>query len=224
VLTFEDIAGFPDKDTQVVIRSISIEDIAKAVYKVDPQIVNKFFTNMSAGTVNAIKEIMEYAGELTPVQVDEAQMKVLDAVKRLEVEGKISVRQQSSQEIDIIDGSDLSSEAQRMAKFQNISKKPEEPAAAAPEQEENLQDTTDWKEVSRIANEIRNKINEGPMPTKEEMNKLVADLSTAYSGLAGKKEFNPQAENFVDEMNDKLSKKDPGYKLKYAGENVFSVD
>ena len=103
-------------------------------------------------------------------------------------------------------------------------KEPEEPAAAAPEQEENLQDTTDWKEVSRIANEIRNKINEGPMPTKEEMNKLVADLSTAYSGLAGKKEFNPQAENFVDEMNDKLSKKDPGYKLKYAGENVFSVD
>jgi len=132
VLTFEDIAGFPDRDTQVVIRSISIEDIAKAVYKVDPLIVNKFFTNMSAGTVNAIKEIMEYAGELTSVQVDEAQMKVLDAVKRLEVEGKISVRQQNSQEIDIIDGSDLSSDAQRMAKFQNISKKPEEPAAAAP--------------------------------------------------------------------------------------------
>jgi flagellar motor switch protein FliG len=137
VLTFDDIVNFPDKDMQVVIRSVSIEDIAKAVYKADPQIVNKFFTNMSQGSVNAIKEIMEYSGELTPVLVDEAQTKVLDAVKRLEVEGKINVRQQNSQEIDIIDGSEMSTEAQRSQKFRNISGGGEAPAAAGAVSPEN---------------------------------------------------------------------------------------
>ena len=105
--------------------------MAKALYKADPQIVNKFFNNMSQGAANAVKEIMEYSGELTPVQVDEAQLKVLDAVKRLEAEGKINVRQQNSQEIDIIESAGLSPGSQRMDKFQSISKNTPEPAASA---------------------------------------------------------------------------------------------
>ncbi|MBI4801258.1 MAG: hypothetical protein HY796_01925 [Elusimicrobia bacterium] len=140
ILMFEDVTGFPDKDMQLIIRSVGNEDIAKAVYKADPQIVNKFFNNMSQGAVKVIKEIMEYSGELTPVQVDEAQMKVLDAVKTLEAEAKINVRRQSSQEIDIIDGSEMSTDAQRREKFQNIAGfpqafggRPESPAAPSPE-------------------------------------------------------------------------------------------
>ena len=130
ILTFEDITGFPDKDMQLIIRSVSNEDIAKAVYKTDPQIMNKFFANMSQGAVNAIKEIMEYSGEIAPGQIEEAQMKIIDTVKSLEVEGKIHVRQENTQEVYIIDGGEMSSGSQRMAKFQSISKKAEEPAAA----------------------------------------------------------------------------------------------
>lgn len=135
VLMFEDIVNFPDRDMQTIIRGLSNEDIAKAVSKADPQIVNKFFTNMSQGAVNAIKEIMEYSGEVTPGQMDEAQMKILDTIKSLEVEGKINVRQTSGQEVYIIEGAEMSSGDQRMAKFRNISKKPEEPAAAAPSED-----------------------------------------------------------------------------------------
>ncbi|MBU2572991.1 MAG: hypothetical protein KKH28_02800 [Elusimicrobia bacterium] len=132
ILMFEDIAGFPEKDMQVIIRSVSNEDIANAIYKADPQIVNKFFNNMSQGAVTAIKEILEYSGELTLVQVDNAQLKVLNAVKSLEAEGKINVRQQSSQEIDIIDSVDMSTDAQRRQKFQNIAGRPQESAPESP--------------------------------------------------------------------------------------------
>ncbi|MFA6433150.1 MAG: FliG C-terminal domain-containing protein [Elusimicrobiales bacterium] len=132
VLMFENIVNFPDRDMQTIIRGLSNEDIAKAVIKADPEIVNKFFSNMSQGAVTAIKEIMEYSGEVTPGQIDEAQMRIMDAIKSLEVEGKINVRQQSGQEVYIIEGAEMSSGDQRLAKFRNISKPSGEPAAAAP--------------------------------------------------------------------------------------------
>ncbi len=139
VLMFEDIVGFPDRDMQTIIRSLSNEDIAKAVAKADPAIANKFFSNMSSGAVNAIKEIMEYSGEITPVQQDEAQMKILDEIKRLEAEGKISVRQGGSQEVYIIDGGEMSSGDERKRKFESMGAAKAAPAQAGPSAEDAAQ-------------------------------------------------------------------------------------
>lgn len=131
ILMFEDFGAFPDKDMQLIIRSVSNEDIARAIHKADPQIVNKFFNNMSQGAVSAIKEIMEYSGDITATQADEAQMRIIDAVKSLEAEGKITFRQQDSQEVYIIDGGELSSGDQRRRKFESMgAAKPAAPQAA----------------------------------------------------------------------------------------------
>jgi flagellar motor switch protein FliG len=138
VLMFEDIVGFPDRDMQTIIRSLSNEDIARAVAKADPAIANKFFSNMSSGAVNAIKEIMEYSGEITPAQQDEAQMKILDAIKTLESEGKINVRQGNSQEVYIIDGGEMSSGEERKRKFESMAA-PKAAAPAAPSAEDAAQ-------------------------------------------------------------------------------------
>ncbi|OGR50317.1 MAG: hypothetical protein A2049_12945 [Elusimicrobia bacterium GWA2_62_23] len=137
VLMFEDIVNFPDRDMQTIIRSLSNEDIARAVAKADPGIVNKFFSNMSQGAVNAIKEIMEYSGEITVALQDEAQTKILDAVKTLESEGKINVRQGNTQEVYIIDGAEMSSGDERKRRFESMSAPKEEaPAGPTPEQAE----------------------------------------------------------------------------------------
>ena len=109
ILTFEDLLSFTDKDIQTVIRSVSNEDLAKALKGATPDISEKFFKNMSAGAQNIIKEIMKYLSEQTPQQIDEAQIKILDAVKTLEAEGKIaSYRRSESGKIYIIE-SDISS-------------------------------------------------------------------------------------------------------------------
>jgi len=137
VLMFEDVVNFPDRDMQTIIRSLNNEDVAKALAKADPAIVNKFFSNMSQGAVNAVKEIMEYSGEVASAQQDEAQTKVLDAVKALEAEGKINVRQGNTQEVYLIDGSEMSSGDERRRKFESMAPAREEPAApasASPEQ------------------------------------------------------------------------------------------
>ncbi|OGS51527.1 MAG: hypothetical protein A3J79_04475 [Elusimicrobia bacterium RIFOXYB2_FULL_62_6] len=132
MLVFEDMVNFPDRDVQTIIRSLSNDDIAKALYKGEPAIVNKFFSNMSQGSVSAIKEIMEYSTDLTPAQADEAQMKILDKIKQLEAEGKINVRQKGSQEMYIIDGAGISSDEQRRQKFQNLAGRPGAAAPASP--------------------------------------------------------------------------------------------
>jgi flagellar motor switch protein FliG len=121
VMSFEDIVGYSDRDLQTIIRTLSNEVIARAVAKADPQIVEKFFANMSQGAVSAIKEIIDYSGDLSPVQIDEAQSKVLDAVKTLEAEGKITARNQQSQEVYIVDSVDMTSASDRKRKFESLS-------------------------------------------------------------------------------------------------------
>ena len=133
MVTFENLVNFSDKDLQTVIRSVSNEDIAKSLSKADPQLLNKFFANMSQGAVNAIKEIIEYSGDVAQAQVDESQMKILDAVKSLEAEGKIAPRQADSQEVYIIDGAEISSGDERKRKFESMGAAAPAAPAAGPD-------------------------------------------------------------------------------------------
>ena len=135
ILMFEDLPTYSDKDLQTIIRGVGNEDIARALSKADPAIVEKFFSNMSQGAANAIKEIMEYSAGISAAQIDEAQTKILDAVKKLEAEGKITARAGSSQEVYIIDGGEMSSGDERRRKYESMSgSKPEVPEGPNPEQ------------------------------------------------------------------------------------------
>lgn len=137
ILMFEDLPTYSDKDLQTIIRGVGNEDIARSLSKADPAIVEKFFSNMSQGAANAIKEIMEYSSGISAAQIDEAQTKILDAVKKLEAEGKITARAGSSQEVYIIDGGEMSSGDERRKKYESMSgSKPEVQEGPTPEQKE----------------------------------------------------------------------------------------
>jgi tetratricopeptide (TPR) repeat protein len=69
---------------------------------------------MSQGAQNAIREIMEYMGDQSEQQIDESQLKILDAIKTLEAEGKISSYKRSdSGGVYIMESQDVSSDAAR---------------------------------------------------------------------------------------------------------------
>ncbi len=126
ILTFDDLLSFSDRDMQTVIRSVSSEDIAKAIKNADPLMQDKFFKNMSQGAANAIKEIMEYSGEVSMQQADEAQMKIVDAVKTLEAEGKISSYRHSDDGVYIVDVGDSAMSEERKKRFEKLAgKEPE---------------------------------------------------------------------------------------------------
>lgn len=92
ILIFEDVARFPDREMQVIVRGLKAEQMAKALHGAPPEVANKFFSNMSAGAASLVKEQMEYQRDLTAAQTEDERARIMDAIKLLEKEGKISIR------------------------------------------------------------------------------------------------------------------------------------
>lgn len=93
VLLFEDIASFPDREMQIIVRALKAEDMSKALQKAPPEVVNKFFNNMSANAASLLKEQMEYAHDMSPAQIEEERAKIMEQIKSMDKEGKISLRE-----------------------------------------------------------------------------------------------------------------------------------
>lgn len=92
ILLFEDIPSFPDREMQVIVRELKTEAMARALQGAPPEVVNKFFNNMSSNASSLLKESMEYVKDMTPAQIEEERGKIMDLVKTMEKEGKISLR------------------------------------------------------------------------------------------------------------------------------------
>ena len=98
ILTFEDIANFPDAALQIVVRELRAENLARALKDMPPQMTEKFFNNMSKGAAALLKEEIEYSRPLTQDQMQEERQKILEVVKKLETDGKIAVREKSQED------------------------------------------------------------------------------------------------------------------------------
>ncbi|MCX5789204.1 MAG: tetratricopeptide repeat protein [Elusimicrobia bacterium] len=97
ILTFDDIAKFPDREMQTIIRELKAEFVARALQGAAPDVVAKFLKNMSAGAAATLKENMEYAKGLTSTQIDEERAKIIDQIKTMEKQGKVAVRDRSAE-------------------------------------------------------------------------------------------------------------------------------
>ena len=92
ILLFEDISEFADRDMQIVVRELKTESMARALQGCAPEVVNKFFNNMSANAASLLKESMEFMKDLTAAQIEDERGKILDTIKTLEKEGKVTIR------------------------------------------------------------------------------------------------------------------------------------
>ncbi|MBI5210304.1 MAG: tetratricopeptide repeat protein [Elusimicrobia bacterium] len=92
ILVFDDVVTFPDRDMQTIVRELKPENMARALQNAPPELVNKFFSNMSGGAGTLLREAMEYTSGLTQDKVEEERSKIIEMVKVLDKEGKIAVR------------------------------------------------------------------------------------------------------------------------------------
>ena len=124
ILIFEDIASFPDRDMQTIVRELKTDMMARALTGAPPEVFNKFLTSMSAGAASLLKETMEYSQGLNPNQIEDERSKVMDLIKALEKDGKISVRKQGQQGYDMVEGmqEELSAQERRQKRFQSARK------------------------------------------------------------------------------------------------------
>lgn len=93
ILLFDDIASFDDRDMQVIVRELKTETMSKALHGCSPEVVNKFFSNMSAGAASLLKESMEYQKNVSQNMVDESRAEIMEQIKRFNKEGKINLAQ-----------------------------------------------------------------------------------------------------------------------------------
>lgn len=95
---FEDITLLEDKDVQLVLRQVDTSDLAMALKGVNDEVRTKVTSNMSERAATTLLEDVELLGAVLLRQVEEAQQKVILAIRRLEESGEITLRRGSDDE------------------------------------------------------------------------------------------------------------------------------
>src|SRR3954447_5246656 len=91
MFVFEDIMMVNDKGIQSMLKEVDNDDLALALKTASQDLKDKIFKNMSERASQLIKEDMEYMGPVRVSDVEAAQQKIVDVVRRLEESGEIIV-------------------------------------------------------------------------------------------------------------------------------------
>ena len=91
MFVFEDILLVNDKGIQSVLKEVDNEELALALKTASEELRQKIFKNMSERAAQLIQEDMQYMGPVRVSDVEGAQQKIVDVVRRLEDAGEIII-------------------------------------------------------------------------------------------------------------------------------------
>ncbi len=89
MFVFEDILLIDDKGIQTVLKEIDHDELALALKTASDEMKEKIFSNMSERAAQLIREDMEYMGPVRLSDVEAAQQRIVDVVRRLEDAGEV---------------------------------------------------------------------------------------------------------------------------------------
>ena len=99
MFVFEDILLLDDRSIQRVLREVENNDLAMACKNANEQVQNAIFKNLSSRLAVMIKEDMEFMGPVRMKDVEEAQQKIVNIIRRLEDSGEIVISRGGGDEI-----------------------------------------------------------------------------------------------------------------------------
>jgi flagellar motor switch protein FliG len=91
LFTFDDVAMLSDRDIQLVMREIDQKDLALALRGGEGKMREKIFANMSTRGAEMLREDLETGTPQRRAVVEEAQGRIVGAVRRLEDAGVITI-------------------------------------------------------------------------------------------------------------------------------------
>lgn len=91
MFVFEDIIRVDDRGIQAVLKEVENEELSMALRTASDELKDKIFSNMSDRAASLIREEMEYMGPVRLSDVEAAQQKIVDIVRRLEDAGEIII-------------------------------------------------------------------------------------------------------------------------------------
>lgn len=99
MFVFEDILLLDDRAIQRVLRDVDNNDLAIACKGSGEEVQNAIFSNMSKRLAEMIKEDMEFMGPVRMKDVEEAQQKIVNIIRKLEDSGEIVISRGGGDEI-----------------------------------------------------------------------------------------------------------------------------
>ncbi len=99
MFVFEDILMLDDRSIQRVLREVENNELAVALKNANEEVQNIIFNNMSSRLSDMIKEDMEYMGPVRVKDVEEAQQKIVNVIRKLEDSGEIVISRGGGDEI-----------------------------------------------------------------------------------------------------------------------------
>jgi len=91
MFVFEDIIRVNDKGIQAMLKEVENNELALALKSASDELKNKIFSNMSERAAQLIREEMEFMGPVRVSDVESAQQKIVDVVRRLEDAGEVII-------------------------------------------------------------------------------------------------------------------------------------
>ena len=91
MFVFEDIALVDDKGIQRVLKEIENDELCVALKTASEELKDKILGNMSSRAAEMIREDMEFMGPVRVTDVEAAQQRIVDVVRRLEDSGEIVI-------------------------------------------------------------------------------------------------------------------------------------
>ncbi|MBO6008326.1 MAG: flagellar motor switch protein FliG [Lachnospiraceae bacterium] len=99
MFVFEDILLLDDRSIQRVLRDVDNNDLGIALKAANEQVQNAIFNNLSKRLATMIKEDMEFMGPVRMKDVEEAQQKIVNIIRKLEDSGEIVISRGGGDEI-----------------------------------------------------------------------------------------------------------------------------
>ena len=99
MFVFEDILLLDDRATQRVLRDVDNSDLAIALKGSNEEVQNAIFNNLSKRLAVMIKEDMEFMGPVRMKDVEEAQQKIVNIIRKLEDAAEIVISRGGGDEI-----------------------------------------------------------------------------------------------------------------------------
>ena len=99
MFVFEDILLLDDRAIQRVLRDVDNGDLAMALKGANEEVQNAIFNNMSKRLAVMIKEDMEFMGPVRMKDVEEAQQKIVNVIRKLEDSAEIVISRGGGDEI-----------------------------------------------------------------------------------------------------------------------------
>ncbi|MCR5799416.1 MAG: flagellar motor switch protein FliG [Lachnospiraceae bacterium] len=99
MFVFEDILLLDDRAIQRVLRDVDNNDLALALKGTNEEVQNAIFNNLSKRLATMIKEDMEFMGPVRMKDVEEAQQKIVNIIRKLEDSAEIVISRGGGDEI-----------------------------------------------------------------------------------------------------------------------------